>query len=50
MAYFVVFSCHLLEDCSILKGNRARVNLREGEVGETWEEWRDGKLWSGCIV
>lgn len=47
VACFVVFGYYLLKDCSILKGNRGRVNLRgRGGWGELGGE---GKLWSGYM-
>lgn len=29
-------------------GNRG-VDLGEREGGEDWKEWKEGKVWSGCM-
>lgn len=38
VSFFVLLDCHLLENCSFLKGNGS---VERG--GKSWEEKRDGK-------
>lgn len=45
----VIFGSCFLEDCSFLMQRRSGSGRGEVMVG-SWEEWRDGKLWSGYIV
>ena len=46
VSLFVLFCCCLLETCFFFW----RRNGGRGKVEKTWEEWMQGKLWSGCIM
>lgn len=54
LSCFVLFGCPLLEVCCSLKRKwGCGVDLGErriGEVGGSWEDWREGKQWSGYTV
>lgn len=47
---FVLIGCCLLEASFFVKGNGWGMELRERGGGRDWEEWRNGNMWSGCIV
>jgi hypothetical protein len=47
LSCFVIFLCCLWESCSILHRKWQRGDL--GDKGR-FQEWREGKWWSGCIL
>lgn len=46
---FVMLGCCLLETCSFLKGDGKGVDRGRREMGESQEEWTEGKLFPECI-
>lgn len=49
--YFVTFGGCLLVACFFFsKVKREEMDLGEKRGGGISEEWREGKLWSGCIA